>query len=147
MSCGFRSYSILSPMVHYFQPTKTTSRDIFECPQMWVWPQVPLGGPPPPPPCALGPLPPTSLGRPLPEPCKKGQGRAGREGVWLEGRVLQLQSGMEGALQTPAVARPTSGGSQYMPLAGSPRFGGLKRWHCKRRRKISGTKQSTSPNF
>ena len=79
-----------------------------EYPQMWVWPQVPLGGPPPPPPppCALGPLPPTSLGRPLPEPCKKSQGwggrrgkeRAGREGVWLEGRFLQLQWGMGGDL-------------------------------------------------
>ena len=62
------------------------------------------GPPPPPPPFALGPLPPTSLGRPLPEPCKKSQGgvggrgkeRAGREGGWLEGRVLQLQWGMGG---------------------------------------------------
>ena len=46
------------------------------------------------------PSPPTSLGRPFPEPCKKSQwgvgGRAGREGVWLEGRFLQLQSGMGG---------------------------------------------------
>ena len=48
---------------------------------MWVWPQVPLGGPPPPPHCALGPLPPTSLGRPLPEPSKKSQGGGwGEEG-------------------------------------------------------------------
>ena len=43
--------------------------------------QVPLGGPPPPPPLSpLGPLPPTSLGRPLPEPCKKSQGGWGEEG-------------------------------------------------------------------
>ena len=42
---------------------------------MWVWPQVPLGGPPPPPPCALGPLPsPHQPGPPPPKPCKKRQG-------------------------------------------------------------------------
>ena len=51
--------------------------------------RVPLGGPPPPPPCALGPLPPTSLGRPLPEPCKKSQERWGEEGRrGREGRGL-----------------------------------------------------------
>ena len=32
-----------------------------------------------PPPCAPGPLPPTSLGRPLPEPCKRSQGGWGEE--------------------------------------------------------------------
>ena len=62
-------------------------------------------GPPPPPP--LGPLPPHQTGPPrpgLPEHCKKSQGgwgeegreRAGREWLWLEGRVLQLQWGMGG---------------------------------------------------
>ena len=35
---------------------------------------------PPPPPCALGPHRPTSLGRPLPKPCKKSQGGWGEEG-------------------------------------------------------------------
>ena len=70
---------------------------------MWVWPQVPLGGPPPPPPCALGPLPPNSLAAPSRSLAKRARGvggrgkeRAGREGVWLEGRVLQLQWGMGG---------------------------------------------------
>ena len=61
-----------------------------------------MEAPPPPHPLApWDPSPATSLGRPLPEPCKKSQGgvggrgkeRAGREGVWLEGRVLQLQWG------------------------------------------------------
>ena len=47
---------------------------------MWVWPQVPLGAPPLHPPCALGPLPPTSLRRPLPEPCTKSQGGWVEEG-------------------------------------------------------------------
>ena len=43
----------------------------------------------------------------------RGKERAGREGVLLEGRVLQLQWGMGvGTLQTPVVPRPTSGGSQ-----------------------------------
>ena len=43
-------------------------------------PKCRLEAPPPPPPCALGPLPPTSLGRTLPEPCKKSQGGWGEEG-------------------------------------------------------------------
>ena len=43
-------------------------------------PKCCLEAPPPPPPCALRPLPPTSLGRPLPEPCKKSQGGWGEEG-------------------------------------------------------------------
>ena len=55
-------------------------RSKVEYPQMWVWPQVPLGGPPPPPPCAPRTPPPTSLGRPLPEPCKKSHGGWGEEG-------------------------------------------------------------------
>ena len=89
---------------------------------MWVWPQLPLEGHPlHPPPCTPGPLPHTRLGRPVPEHCKKsqggwgeeeGRGGGGREGFWLEGRVLQLQWGMGGTLQTPVGARPTSGGSQ-----------------------------------
>ena len=88
---------------------------------MWVWAQVPLGGPPPPPPCALGYLPPPHQpGPPPPGALQKeprgvggrGKERAGREGVWLEGRVLQLQWGMGGTLQTLVGARPTSGGFQ-----------------------------------
>ena len=49
------------------------------------------------PPCALGSLPHTNLGRPLPEHCKKSTGvvgkreEVGREGLWLEGRALELQ--------------------------------------------------------
>ena len=56
---------------------------------MWVWPQVPLGRPSPSTPYDLGPLPHTSLGRTLPEYCKKsqgvggrGRGKVGREGLW-----------------------------------------------------------------
>ena len=71
---------------------------------MWVWPQVPLEGPPSTPPCTLGPLPPHQTGPPRPGALQKSQGgwggrgreREGREGLWLEGRVLQLQWGMGG---------------------------------------------------
>ena len=59
--------------------------------------------PPPPPPSALGPHPPSPVwaaSRSLAKRAKGGGGRgkerAGREGVWLEGRVLQLQWGMGG---------------------------------------------------
>ena len=38
-----------------------------EYPEVWVWPQVPLGGPPPSTPCALG-------------PCRKSQGGWGEDG-------------------------------------------------------------------
>ena len=90
---------------------------------MWVWPQVPLGGPPPfIPPWALGPLPTTSPGRPLPEPCKKsqrgvvgkreGRGRGGK-GFGLREGSSDYNGGWGGTLQTPVGARPTSGGSQY----------------------------------
>ena len=60
---------------------------------------------PPSTPLAHGPLPHTSLGHPLPEHCKKSQGvggkkggRVGREGLWLEGRVLHSQWGFGGDL-------------------------------------------------
>ena len=83
-----------------------------ECSQMWVWPQVPLGRP--------SPLH-TSLGRPLPEHCKKHQGVLGEKrrggwggrGLWLEGRVLQLQGGLVGIFQRAVGAGPTSGGSRF----------------------------------
>ena len=79
----------------------------FEYPQMWVWPQVPLGGPPP-----STPL--RSLGRPLPEPCKKSQGGWGEEGRrGRGGKGFGLREGSSndnggwgGALQTPVGARP-----------------------------------------
>ena len=62
------------------------------------------GGPSPPPPLHPRTPPPTRLGRSVPEHCKKSQGGWGeeggrgrrREGLWLEGRVLQLQWGMGG---------------------------------------------------
>ena len=64
--------------------------------------QVPLRGPPPTP-CALGPPPPPAWAAPFRALQKeprgvggRGKERAGREGVWLEGRVLQLQWGMLG---------------------------------------------------
>ena len=85
---------------------------IFEHPQMWVWPQVPLERPSP-----------SSLGRTLPEHCIKSQGGWGEErgGRWGgkgcgQGRVLQLQwRGWGRTLQTAAGARPTSGGSRDLP--------------------------------
>ena len=70
-----------------------------------------------PPPRHLGPLPPHKTGPPRPGALQKeprgvggrGRERAGREGLWLEGRVLQLQWGVGVTLQTPVGARPTSG--------------------------------------
>ena len=48
----------------------------------------------------------------------RGRERVGREGLWLEGRVLQLQWGNGGgAVQTPVGARPTSWGSQFRAAA------------------------------
>ena len=61
---------------------------------MWVWPQVPLGGPPPPPPpCALQtPPPPTNLGRPLlAKRAKGGWGEERRRG--RGGRGFGLREG------------------------------------------------------
>ena len=63
-------------------------------------PKCRLHGPPPPPLTIEGPLPHTSLGRTLPEHCKKSQGGWGEEGGggWVgtgcgQGSVLQLQWG------------------------------------------------------
>ena len=74
-------------------------RAIFvEYPQMWVWPQVPLGGPSPSVPLRCHPH--ARPGRPLPQHHKKTQGGGvkreggvGGKGLWLEGRVLQLPWG------------------------------------------------------
>ena len=62
----------------------------FECPQMWVWPQVPPGGPSPSNPLRpIGPLPHTSLGCPLPDYCKKSQRGGWKwEGEHGEGRAV-----------------------------------------------------------
>ena len=49
-------------------------------PDVGLAPSAAWRPPPSPPPCALGPLHPTSLGPPLPEPCKKSQGGGGEEG-------------------------------------------------------------------
>ena len=71
--------------------------------------------PPPTPPRTLGPLPSHQTGPPRSGAMQKeprgvggrGRERAGREGLWLEGRALQLQWGMGGGtLQTPVGARP-----------------------------------------
>ena len=76
----------------------------------------------PPPPHPRTPFPPHQTGPPRPGALQKeprgvgrrGRERAGREGLWLEGRALQLQWGIGGGtLQTPVGARPTSGGSQH----------------------------------
>ena len=76
---------------------------ISSAPRCGSGPKCRLEPPPPPPPCALGPVHPTSLGHPLPEPCKKSQGgggkreeRAGREGVRLEGRSSNYNGGWVG---------------------------------------------------
>ena len=128
--CPFQSSWHTPKLAFFFQIFKMSQASphsmwdcvLVEYPQLWVWPQLTLEGPPPPP--ALGPLPPTpdwaALSR-TPRALQKeprgvggrGRERAGREGLWLEGRVLQLQWGMGGGtLQTPVGARPTSGGSQ-----------------------------------
>ena len=72
----------------------TMVRENIEDPQMWVWPQVPLEGPPPPPPPT--PPPPHALQKEPRGVGGRGRERAGREGLWLEGRGLQLQWGMGG---------------------------------------------------
>ena len=84
---------------------------------MWVWPQVSLGRPSPSTPYDLGPPPPTSLGRTLPEHCKNSQGVGGkREGEGGEGRAVVREGSSScnggGTLQTAVGARPTSGGSR-----------------------------------
>ena len=99
-------------------------------PQMWVWPQVPLAALPP---CAQGPLPHTSLGRPLPEHCKMSQGgwrgeEGGGEGG--EGRAV-AQGGDGGTFQRAVGAGPTSGGLSMLSHCESLRFGLLSR-ACKR---------------
>ena len=53
-------------------------REGVEYPQMWVWPQVPLGGPPPPPPRT--PLPHQPGPPPSRSLAKKSQGACGEEG-------------------------------------------------------------------
>ena len=99
---------------------------MFEYPQIWVWSQVPLEGPPlhppPPPHPRTPPPPPHQTGPPRPGALQKeskgvggrGRERAGREGLWLEGRALQLQWGMGGGCSVGA--RPTSGGCQYVSV-------------------------------
>ena len=63
---------------------------MFENPQMWVWPQVPLGGTSPSTPCALGRLPHANPGRLLPGHGQKARERGGeeREGEGGEGRAV-----------------------------------------------------------
>ena len=99
----------------------------FECPQMWVWPQVPLGGPPPPPPYDLAPLPHTSLGHPLPLHCRKKPGGGGkREGKGGEGRAVAwgkgppVAMGDGGDLPRGVWAGPTSGGSRDVAKGSGP---------------------------
>ena len=64
-------------------------------------PKCRFEGTDPPPPCALGTLPHASLGHPFPEHQQservgRGWGRVLREGLGLEGRVLQLHGGEGG---------------------------------------------------
>ena len=89
---------------------------IFECPQMWVWPQVSLGGPSP----STSVPPPTPAQSPIPERCKKSHGGGGRQGGWglwgalAGGKGPPVALGGD-ALQTAVGARPTCGGSQDIP--------------------------------
>ena len=75
---------------------------LWSTPRCGSGPKCGLEAPPPPPPCALGPLPPPAWAAPSRSLAKRAKGggrrkeRAGREGVWLEGRVLQLEWGMGG---------------------------------------------------
>ena len=58
---------------------------MFEYPQMWVWPHVPLGGPLPPPPYAPSPMP---ARPPPPKASQKAQGGGGKREGRVEGRIL-----------------------------------------------------------
>ena len=95
-------------------------------------------GGPSPPPAPWDPCPRTPPGLPRPGALQKeprgvgGRGREGarREGLWLEGRVLQLQWGMGGTLQTPFGSRPTSGGSQNNGMNGGSSASYLARTPC-----------------
>ena len=66
---------------------------------------------PPPPPAWAAPS--RSLAKRAKGWGEKGRRGRGGKGFWFEGRVLQLQWGMGGTLQTPVGARPTSGGSHH----------------------------------
>ena len=108
----------------------------FECPQMWVWPQVPLGGPSPT--TSVSRLPHASPGHPSRSIAKSTRG-VGEERDSGEGRALAggkgppVALGVGGALQTAVGARPTSGGSQpFMSLISREKL-------CVNREKI-GTK-------
>ena len=73
---------------------------------MWACPKVQLGRPSPSP---LHPRTPPPHQSVLPPHCQKIQGRqrerVGREGLWLEGRVLQLQWGDGGDLPKGSLGR------------------------------------------
>ena len=101
------------------QPTASLEVVEVEYPQMWVWPQVALGGPPPPPPCAPGSPAPHQPGPPPPGALQKepsGWGEEGRRGRGGKGFGLREGSSNDngglggGNLQTSVGARPTSGG-------------------------------------
>ena len=89
-----------------FSARTSMTRTVVESgtPRCGSGPKCRLEPPPLHPPCALGPLPPHQPGPPPSGALQKeprgvggrGKERAGREGVWLEGRVLQLQWGMGG---------------------------------------------------
>ena len=51
----------------------------------------------------------------------------GREGLWLEGRVLQCSGGGGGTLQRAVGARPTSGGSRVFLFHHYPQVGDVFR--------------------
>ena len=100
---------------------------------MWVWPQVPLEGPPPPtPPRTPPPTPDWAAPSRTPGALQKkakgvggrGRERAGREGLWLEGRVLQLQWGLGGD--------PPSTSWDQTHIWGLPKFPFLKHTPQKR---------------
>ena len=100
-----------------------------EYPQMWVRPQVPLEGPPPPtPPRTPPPTPDWAAPSRTPGALQKeprgvggrGRERAGREGLWLEGRVLQLQWGMGGGPSKHQLGPDPHLGAPNSPRANLP---------------------------
>ena len=82
-----------------------------------AWRNLPLH-PKTPPARQPGPPFPQGIAKTSREVGGRGRGRVGREGLWLEGRVLQCNGGEWVSLQTEVGARPTSGGSRLYGLYG-----------------------------
>ena len=112
------------PRAEGVQKTSVRNRKTpVECPQMWVWPQVPLGGPSPT--TSVSCLPHTSPGRPSRSIAKSARGvgeeRDGGEGRALAGgRVLQLPWGWGVPSKRQLGSDPHLGALN--PVLGNPGF-------------------------